>query len=58
MQNHYSLVSLTSGLLTAAKLLPPEEFWRLAAVVTRTLKQEDVSRTSSDDERGGDKTGH
>ena len=51
MRSHYKLASLTSELLTTAKLLPPEDFWRLAAVVSRNLTNgEAAPETRAEDE--------
>ena len=50
MRTAHNLATLTSRLLTAAKLLPPEDFWRLAAIVTGTLKEEeDASHRTAQD---------
>ena len=58
MRSHHNLGSLTSELLTAAKLLPPEDFWRLAAVVTRTLRETEASSESREDDVYEIKSGH
>ena len=57
MRTAHNLATLTSRLLTAAKLLPPEDFWRLAAIVTGTLKEEeDASHRTAQDGINGEKS--
>ena len=58
MRSHHNLGSLTSELLAAAKLLPPEDFWRLAAVVTRTWRETHARQRKPEDELSGVKSGH
>ena len=58
MRSHHNVASLTSELITAAKLLPPADFWRLAAVVTRTLRETEASPESREDDVCEIKSGH
>jgi len=58
MPSPHNVASITSELVTAAKLLPPGDFWRLAAVVTRTLRETEASRESREDDLSVVESGH
>jgi len=58
MRSPHNVASITSELVTAAKLLPPGDFWRLAAVVTRTLRETEASPASREDDLSVVESGH